>query len=49
MPLTKTGKKVKANMEKTYGNEEKADQVFYASINAKKPGSSKWEGKKGSK
>ena len=45
MPLTKTGKKVKARMAKTYGD-KKGESVFYASINAKKPGSSKWHGKK---
>lgn len=32
MPLTKKGKKIKANMEKTYGK-QKGDRVFYASEN----------------
>lgn len=45
MPLTKTGHKVLENMEKQYG-EKKGESVFYASINAGKPGSSKWEAKK---
>jgi hypothetical protein len=41
MPLTKTGEKVMSNMKKEYGD-KKARSVFYASMNAKKPGSSKW-------
>ena len=45
MPLTKSGSKVMASMKKQYGA-KKAKEVFYASINAKKPGSSKWHGKK---
>ncbi len=44
MPLTKSGKKVLSHMRKTYGA-KKAKQVFYASINDNKPGSSKWHGK----
>ena len=32
MPLTKKGKKIKEEMEKTYGK-EKAERVFYASKN----------------
>jgi hypothetical protein len=32
MPLTKKGRKIKAEMTKTYGK-EKAEEVFYASIN----------------
>jgi hypothetical protein len=48
MPLTKTGKKVKRSMTKTYGA-KKGEEVFYASINAKKKGSSKWHGKKAKK
>ena len=47
MPLTKDGKKVMSNMVKEYGP-EKAKEVFYASINKKKPGSDKWhKAKKG--
>jgi len=45
MPLTKTGEKVHEAMEKTYGSEEKADRVFYASINKGKPGSKRWHRK----
>lgn len=33
MLLTKKGKKVMRNMEKTYGSKKKAKQVFYASKN----------------
>ena len=40
-PLTKTGKKVMTSMTKQYGA-KKGKQVFYASINAKKPGSKGW-------
>jgi len=47
MPLTKSGKKVKAKMEEEYGA-KKGDSVFYASENANKPGSEKWT-KKGAK
>jgi hypothetical protein len=36
MPLTKKGKKILASMEETYGDDEKAKRVFYASANAKK-------------
>ncbi len=36
MPLTKKGKKIKRAMRKTYKSKKKADEVFYASINAKK-------------
>ena len=35
MPLTPKGKKIKAEMEETYGK-EKGEQVFYASANAGK-------------
>ncbi len=45
MPLTKTGQEVMNNMKKTYKNKggpKKAKEVFYASINKKKPGSQKW-------
>lgn len=41
MPLTKQGSTVMAAMKRTYG--KKGEQVFYASKNAGKPGSSKWE------
>lgn len=47
MPLTKSGKKVLANMESEYGP-EKGKSVFYASINKKKKGSSKWHKSKAS-
>jgi len=36
MPLTEKGKKIMASMRKTYPNEEKAKEVFYASENAGK-------------
>ena len=45
MPVTASGRKVLASMHKQYG-EEKGDRVFYASINARKPGSRKWHGKR---
>jgi len=45
MPLTKSGKKVMKSMKKTYGK-KKGKSVFYASMNKKKKGSSKWHGKK---
>ena len=46
MPLTKSGSKVKKEMEKEYGK-KKGDDVFYSSINKGKAGSSKWhKGKK---
>lgn len=41
MPLSKSGKKVMAAMKDKYWKD--AESVFYASINAKRPGSSKWE------
>ena len=41
MPLTKTGKKVLSGMKKQYGA-RKGKRVFYASINARKKGSSSW-------
>jgi hypothetical protein len=44
MPLTKSGQAVLGNMKKEYGD-KKAKQVFYASINKGKPGSSKWHEK----
>lgn len=40
-PLTATGGKVMENMTREYGA-KKGKQVFYASINAKKKGSSGW-------
>ena len=43
MPLTESGKKVMENMEETYGDEDKAKEVFYASKNKGNPGSEKWE------
>jgi hypothetical protein len=46
MPVTKTGEKVKRAMTKQYGK-KKAKQVFHASINKGKAGSSSWH--KGSK
>jgi hypothetical protein len=45
MPLSRAGKDVMRSMKHTYGSEKKAKEVFYASINAKKPGSKKWEKK----
>jgi len=44
MPLTKSGKEVMSSMKKKYGT-KKGEEVFYASINKGKPGSSKWHGK----
>ena len=41
MPLTEDGKKVLRNMIDQYGS-KKGKEVFYASINKKKKGSSKW-------
>lgn len=45
MPLTETGKSVLEDMRETYGD-KKGESVFYASINAKKKGSSKWHKKR---
>tara|TARA_R100000750_G_C2345987_1_gene96318 strand:+ start:1670 stop:1834 length:165 start_codon:yes stop_codon:yes gene_type:complete len=45
MPLSKTGRKILTAMKKQYG-EEKGEDVFYASINKKKNGSSKWHAKR---
>ena len=45
MPLTKSGSKVMSAMMGEYGK-EKGKEVFYASINKGKPGSSKWHAKK---
>ena len=44
MPLTKSGKKVMRKMKEEYGI-KKGKEVFYASINKKRKGSSKWHGK----
>lgn len=46
MPLTKSGKKVMANMKEEYG-EDKGENVFFASKNKGIPGSDKWEKKAG--
>ena len=46
MPLTQTGRKVLGNMKREYG-EKQGKQVFYASINANKPGSKKWHETRG--
>ena len=40
--ITKTGEKVMSAMKRTYGS-KKGEFVFYASKNANKPGSQKWE------
>ena len=45
MPLTKSGKEVLSGMSQKYGA-EKGKQVFYASINKGKAGSSKWHAKR---
>ena len=45
MPLSESGKKVMANMKDEYGEDE-GERAFYASKNAGKPGSEKWEGKR---
>ena len=45
MPLTKSGARVLSSMKKQYGG-EKGKEVFYASINKKKAGSSKWHEKR---
>lgn len=44
MPQTKSGKKVMESMKKEYGA-KKGEEVFYASINARKKGTRKWERK----
>lgn len=46
MPLSKSGKKVLGNMKKQYGS-KKGKSVFYASMNKKKKGSSKWHEESG--
>jgi hypothetical protein len=45
MPLTSRGRKVLASMRRQYGS-EKGERVFYASINKKKAGSSRWHSKR---
>jgi hypothetical protein len=45
MPLSRAGRDVMRSMKKTYGSEKEAKEVFYASVNAKKPESKKWEKK----
>lgn len=42
MPLSSAGNDVLANMKREYGD-TKGTSVFYASMNAHKPGSEKWE------
>ncbi len=44
MPLTAQGRKILASMKKEYGG-KKGKAVFYASIQKKKKGSSKWHKK----
>jgi hypothetical protein len=44
MPLTKEGDKVLSAMKDQYGA-EKGKEVFYASINKRRPGSSEWHSK----
>lgn len=45
MPLTDAGAKVKAKMTQKYGP-ERAEHVFYGSINKGNPGTEKWHGKR---
>ena len=45
MPLSKTGEKVMHSMVGQYGK-KRGKEVFYASINARKKGSSRWHKKK---
>lgn len=45
MPLTKSGRKIMRSMAKRYGK-RKGKRVFYASINKKKKGSSRWHRKR---
>jgi hypothetical protein len=35
-PLTRKGEKILDSMKKSYGSTKKAEEVFYASANAKK-------------
>lgn len=44
-PLTASGEHVMSSMKKTYGA-KKGKSIFYASINKKKKGASKWHSKK---
>ena len=44
VPLTKTGTKVKSEMQRQYGS-EKGEHVFYASMNKGRPGSKSWHRK----
>ena len=44
MPLTKSGKRIKAGFEKQYGS--KGESVFYATMNSKRKGTTKWEKQK---
>ena len=44
MPLTKSGRQALAKFRETYG--DRAEEVFYASINKKKVGSEKWHKKR---
>jgi len=49
MPLSVKGKNVLRSMIEQYGSKKRGEQVFYASINKKVPGSEKWHSyKKGS-
>jgi hypothetical protein len=43
--MTKEGEMVMNRMRKKYKSLDKAKDVFYASINAKKPGTEKWHKK----
>ena len=45
MPITKSGAKVKRKMVRHYGK-KKGKQVFYATINKRKKGTSKWHHKR---
>ena len=44
MPLTTVGDEVMVKMKEKYG--DKAESVFYGSINKGNPGTDKWHGKK---
>ena len=46
MPLTLSGKRILSKMKKQYREKGKGKEVFYAMIAEKKPGTSKWHGKK---
>ena len=47
MPLTKSGNKVLASMQSTYGD-AKGERVFYATANKKPALGAKWHGKSAS-